>query len=495
MDSKEHRFAFDRRLFLAGSGVVALMSANNAGAQVNDWAGKPAAIRSKTLRQILAEFIVGFDLKQVPAEVVELARLAFIDTIGVAVAGSHEEVSRIAVEMAKAEGSAPHCTIIGSAVRASPQLAALANGVASHAMDYDFSYISGQSAAPVIPALLAVAESQNATPAEFVAAFIVGCEVTARIGRSSPRISNGGGWQAAGVIGGISAAAACAKLMKLPVEQAANAIGIAASLVSGLPVNYGTMTKPLHVGNAARSGVLAATLASRGFTSSPEVFEGNNGYYGSFARALKTDYAPFSDIGSRWDLKETGYSIKYYPCGGRGHTAIDAALSIREKIGTDTDNIAHIQCWISPSSAKRVNTRYPIDVESAKFSASYVIAYSLLYGAPKIKAFTQEALNDVRIKTLARLVNATADPQLSDEWGNPTRVKVTLNDGRSFEEQRDYPIGSTQVPLSKAQVQEKFMDCATQTINAEAAKQLFAIASTITERPSFGDFWTLLRKV
>lgn len=495
MDSKVHTYAFGRRLFLAGSGALALMSGSGGGAKAQESGGdKPAPIPGKQLRQMLAEFVVAFDLKQVPAEVVDLARLAFIDTVGVAVAGSHEEVAHIAAGMVKLEGTAPQCTIIGQSFKASPQLAALANGVSSHAMDYDFSYVSGQSAAPVIPALLALAESTSATPAEFLGAFIVGCEVTARIGRSSPRISNGGGWQAAGVIGGISAAAACAKLMKLPVDQVAHAIGISASLVSGLPANYGTMTKPLHVGNGARNGVMAAMLASKGFTSSPTVLEGDNGYYGSFARALKTDYAPFKDLGSRWDLKETGYSIKYYPCGGRGHTAIDAALLLRDKLGGRTDEITNIHCWMSPSSAKRVVTKYPIDVESAKFSASYVIAYSLLHGAPKIKAFTQEALNDARIRALAGLVTASADPQLSDEWGNPTRVKIALKDGGTFQEQRDYPIGSTQVPLTKAQVEEKFMDCAMQTINEDAARKLFAIASTITDRPAFGDFWSLLRK-
>ena len=403
MDSQEQTFAFGRRLFLAGSGALALMGARTAEAQ--DSANKPPAKLDKDLRQMAAEFVVAFDLKQVPADVIELARLGFVDTVGVAVAGSHEDVAHIAAEMVKAEGSTPQCTIIGSSVRASPQLAALANGVSSHAMDYDLSYVSGQSAAPVIPALLAVAESTNATPAEFMAAYIVGCEVTGRIGRSAPRISNGGGWQAAGVIGGVSAAAACAKLMKLPVDQVANAIGISASLVSGLPVNYGTMTKPLHVGNAARSAVMAATLASKDFTSHPSVFEGDNGYFGSFSRALPTNYAPFKDLGSRWDLKEVGYSIKYYPCGGRGHTAIDAAMILREKIGSRTNEISNIHCWMSPSSAKRVNTKYPADVESAKFSAAYVIAYALVHGTPNIKAFTQEALKDARVKSFGRAGN------------------------------------------------------------------------------------------
>src|SRR5436190_2483087 len=228
--SEQDDHAFGRRVFLAGSSALALtLGIRNASAQ--EAQTKPAAAGGKELRQVLAEFIVAFDLKQVPADVVELARLGFIDTVGVAIAGSHEEVAHIAAEMVKAEGSAPQCTIIGSSVRASPQLAALANGVSSHAMDYDLSFISGQAAAPVIPAILAVAEATGATPADVLGAYIVGAEVCARVGRSSPRISNGGGWQAAGVIGGIGAAAACAKLMKLNVEQTAHAIGISCSLV------------------------------------------------------------------------------------------------------------------------------------------------------------------------------------------------------------------------------------------------------------------------
>ena len=157
--------------------------------------------------------------------------------------------------------------VIGQSLRASPQLAALANGVANHAMDYDFSLLNGQSAAPVIPALLPLAELTNATPADVLGAFIIGCEVATRLLRSSPRMINDGGWHSTGVIGVIAATAACAKLLKLPVDKTAESLGIAASLASGLPVNYGTMTKPLHAGNAARNAVMAATLAGRGFTS------------------------------------------------------------------------------------------------------------------------------------------------------------------------------------------------------------------------------------
>jgi 2-methylcitrate dehydratase PrpD len=492
MENRHQTHPLHRRLFLAGSGALALLGASSAAAQ--EAGGSPLTVAGKQLRQILAEFVVAFDLKQVPADVIDLARMGFVDTVGVAVAGSHEEVARIVAEMVKLEGSAPQCTIIGQSLRATPQLAALANGTATHAMDYDFTFTSGQSVAPVIPALLAVAESTGATPAEVLGAFIVGCEVSGRIGRSSPRLSNGGGWHTTGVVGAISAAAACAKLMKLPVDKVAHAIGISVSLASGLPVNYGTMTKPLHCGNAARNGVMAAMLASRGFTSHAAAFEGDNGYFGSFARALPTDYAPFQDLGNRWDLKEIGYSLKYYPCGGRGHTAIEAALMLRDRIGGRTDEITNIHCWMSPSSAKRVNTRYPVDVEAAKFSAAYVLAYSLLYGAPKIKAFTDQALKDERVRALAGLVTAGADSKLSDSFGeSPTRVRITLKDGQTFEHQRDYATGSKQVPMTQAQLEDKFLDCAVQSVTADTSRKILAALAMLPDRPSFDDFWPLIR--
>ena len=188
MNNRDTAQPFDRRVFLAGTGALALIGTSTAAPAQP---GGVKAASNRRLRQMLAEFVVGFDLKQVPGSVIERARVAFIDTVGVAVAGSHEEVSHIVAEMVKAEGSAAQCTIIGQSLRASPQLAALANGVANHAMDYDFTFLSGQAVAPVIPALLPVAEVTGATPADVLGAFIVGCEVAARIIRSSPRLTSG----------------------------------------------------------------------------------------------------------------------------------------------------------------------------------------------------------------------------------------------------------------------------------------------------------------
>ena len=126
-------------------------------------------------------------------------------------------------------------------------------------------------------------------------------------------MGNDGGWHITSIVGVIARPRPAHKLLKLPVEQVANAIGISVSLAAGIAVNYGTMTKPLHCGNAARNGVMAAMLASKGFTSHAAAFEGNNGFYASFGRALPTDFAPFSDLGKRWDLVEIGYRPSTIP--------------------------------------------------------------------------------------------------------------------------------------------------------------------------------------
>src|SRR5207248_1770510 len=144
--------------------------------------------------------------------------------------------------------------IVGQSVRTSPQLAALANGVAGHAMDYDISYISGQVMAALVPAVLPVAEITKASAAELMAAHIIGAEVSGRIARANFRASSIGGWHTTGMVGVFAAAAAAARLLKLPVDAIPDVLGISASLASGITVNFGTMTKPLHSGQAARAG-------------------------------------------------------------------------------------------------------------------------------------------------------------------------------------------------------------------------------------------------
>ena len=352
--------------------------------------------------QAIADYIVNFDLKHVPSIVIERARVACIDTVGVMLAGSHHSPTDIICDLIKLEGSAPAATIVGRSSRAS-QLAALANGVSAHAMDYDLTYYAGQSIAGLIPAILPIAETEKSSPSEILAAFIIGAEICGRMSRAAPTISRLGGWHATGTVGTFAVAAACARLLKTPKAAIPDVMGIAASLASGVTENFGTMTKPLHSGHAARNGILAVLLGAKGFTSSATALEGRSGFFENFARGLGWSPEPFGDSARSYDLEQTGYKIKRYPSGGLGHTAIDAALELRTMV--PLSEIAGVEVAITKFASRRYTTTYPQSTESAKFSGPYLAAYTLVHGAPMVAAFTEEALHDEAVRTFARKVS------------------------------------------------------------------------------------------
>jgi 2-methylcitrate dehydratase PrpD len=485
----------DRRAFVGCSALTLLRMSNVSAQQPKADALQMTEANGQKLAQIIAEYIIGFDLKNVPQPVIDRARLFFTDSIGVMLAGTHEEVSHLVYEMVKAQGAAPSATIVGQSLRSSPQLAALANGVAGHAMDYDFTFVAAQAIAAVIPAILPLAETTNATPAEAIAAFIIGAEVASRIVRANFKATSDGGWHTTGMVGVIAAAAAAVRLLKAPAEAVPNVIGISASLASGFVANFGTMTKPLHAGNAARNGVLAAMLGKRGFTSSPIALEARTGYFATFGRGFETTQEPFKDFGSRHDLVDGRYRIKPYPCGGLTHTAIEAALDLREHVGTRLSDIKGIHCFITRNAAQRAGAVYPATIENAKFSVAYLVPYALVHGAPKIAAFTNNALQDERVKALAKTVTASVDPDLGPGTDDsPARIRVTMMDGQVFEQRKDFGSGSNKNPMTQAQIEGKFFDCAAQAVDQDTAKKILAFLNTLPDQQSFHNLWPLLRK-
>jgi 2-methylcitrate dehydratase PrpD len=485
----------DRRLLLGAAGALGL-AGSSAFAQERKDQSKPDAKSAETGRKLsdtIADFVVGFDLKQLPPQGIERARLAFIDTMAVMLAGSHEQGSDIVCKMVKEEGAAPKVSVIGQSFRTSPQLAALANGVAAHIMDYDFSSLLGQPTSPIIPALLPLAESTGASPSEVMAAFVVGFEVCMRLCRSAPEQASIGGWHAVSSIGTMGAAMACARLLKVPRETIPDILGIAASLSGGLSVNFGTMTKPLHSGMSARNGVAATLLGRSGFTANAAALENPSGYFRAFDRGMKVSFEPFAELGHRFDIVELGFKPKRYPCGGLGHTSIDATLELRNEVRPG--DIAAIKTGVTKYAASRIGDKYPTSIESAKFSMPYVAAYTVLYGPPMLKAFTEEAIHDEKIKEMARKVSIAIDPEFADLLlDSPSRVTVTLADGRTVQRMRYYASGTPQMPLTPAQVEEKFFDCAGHAVDKPAATQIFAFMNRFEQEASLAQLWALTRR-
>jgi 2-methylcitrate dehydratase PrpD len=479
----------DRRRFLAGSTAALAGGTSVARAQT-------APKESPRLSARIAEFATGFDLANVPPLAIERARTAFVDTIGVTLAGSTEKVAEIVRDMVRAEGAGPVASVIGASFKTSPQLAALANGVASHALDFDFTYTQGQLMAPVIPALLPLAEATGATPAEVLAAFIVGFEVCSRLSRANPTHNGAGSWHGTSTIGAISCAVACARLMKLPATAYPDVIGIAVSMASGVNANYGTMTKPLHAGHAARNGMAAAMLGKAGLTANAAALEGRGGFFATFARGIPWSAEPFNDLGRAYDLAEVGFRPKRYPSGGVIHTGIDAALQIRDELGPRVADITAIRAGIAKYAANRAGTDYPANMEAAKFNLQYVVAASLANGVPKLETFEPKAINDPRVKALAALVSVVIDPEFADAIEDyPTRVAVTLKDGRTVERLVVFASGTAKNPMSAAQMREKFFDCAAHAgVERPVAEKIATTLDRLGEQPSFNDFWPLIRR-
>ena len=326
-----------------------------------------------------------------------------------------------------------------------------------------------------------------------MAAFIVGFEVCMRLCRAAPEQASIGGWHAVSSIGTMGAAMACARLMNVRRETIPDILGIAASLSGGLSVNFGTMTKPLHSGMSARNGIAAALLGRSGFTANAGALENPAGYFHAFDRGMKVSFAPFAELGQRFDIVERGFKPKRYPCGGLGHTAIDATLELREEIrGAE---IAAIKTGITKYAAARIGDKYPTSIESAKFSMPFVASYTALYGPPMLKAFTEEAIRDEAVKALARKVTVVIDPQFADLLeDSPARVTVVLADGRTVERVRYYASGTPQVPLTRAQVEEKFFACAERAVDRTRAERIFAFLDRFEEQPSLAPLWELVTR-
>ncbi len=241
--------------------------------------------------------------------------------------------------------------------------------------------------------------------------------------------------------------------------------------------------------------MMAAMLAQRGFTASAVALEGTNGYFHAFARGLEVTFAPFHDLGRTWDLAERGFRPKLYPCGGLGHTAIDATLELRGELLPKLADIAGITASITRYAAARIGDKYPVSIENAKFSMPYVAAYTLVHGAPKLAAFTESAIHDEQVRNAAKLVAVAIDPEFGDIFEeSPSRIIVRFRDGTKVEKLRYYASGTPQFPLTPAQVEGKFMDCAAHAVSRDTAEKIFAAMQTLGEAPSFDALWPLVRR-
>lgn len=421
-----------------------------------------------------ADFVSSTRLEDLPAVVVERSKLAILDTVGVTLAGIETRTAAVVRQFAAASGGPPRATILGTADRTDPATAAFVNGTVGHALDYDdvsWSMIGHPSVA-ILPAVLALAEDHGASGSRVLTAYAVGFEVAAKLGEALNPSHYERGFHATGTLGTLGAAAAAANLLGFNSTQVANALGIAASLASGLRQNFGTDTKPLHAGQAARNGIVAAELTRCGFTASTEILNSRWGFANVFADLDEPEpsLGPIGALADPWEIAGTGLLIKAYPSCVSTHTGIDSALRLRRDNRIDWSSIERIDVGVVHLTTKILIHNRPVTGLEGKFSMPYCISRALLDGSVKIVDFSDEQVNQPSAQELLRKVDMRVDERVDSEWrvGRPRGaiVTITLKNGQELTTRTDVPSG-TGKNLVREVVLSKFYDCFEQRANHE----------------------------
>jgi 2-methylcitrate dehydratase PrpD len=440
----------------------------------------------------LARFVTG----AVPPPLARArAATAVLDTVGVALAGAAEPASRSVQQVVGAEGGAA-CRVWGTSLRAGAGAAALANGTAAHALDFDdMCFVSlAHPSAPLVPAALAAAEMAGATGRAVLDAYVVGFEIEGRLGRVMNPRHYQRGWHCTSTLGTIGAAAAVSRLFNLDAEAAAHALAIAASQASGLKENFGTMVKPLHAGLAARNGVLAAELARAGLTASALAIDGPQG----FLHAMDSESAglddAIADLGRRWEIVDTGVTVKLYPSCAGTHPTLDVVLDLRRREGLLADDIERIDVDVDAITPTVLIYDTPATGLQAKFSLPFCVAAAIVYGRVGVETFLPDRLGDPAVRALMPRVAMRVDPAF-DNGAPPltqTRVTMVLRDGRELVEQADGARGYPAQPASDAELDAKFLGCARGVIPLSSAEHALAMLREFEALPDVRALMDLL---
>jgi 2-methylcitrate dehydratase PrpD len=406
--------------------------------------------------ELLADFISTTSWPDLPDDAIQRSKWAMVDGIAVTFAGIPHEVGRSIIAFVKELGGKPTSTILGDGHRTSPPWAAYANGTLSHAIDYDDTnyHMGGHPTAPLLAAILAVGEKVRASGKDLLLSYILGLEVETKIGLTINKVHYNLGWHPTATLGTLGAAAACAKVMNLNREQILMALGMAGSQASALKQNFGTMTKPLHVGQAAKNGVLSALLASKGWTADREILEGHFGFCNLFAGRGLYDLKDMSEnLGKPFDILEPGVQIKKYPCCGSTHPTLDALSNILKEHTLQPDEIVSVESDIHPDRIHVLLHPDPKTDLEAKFSLQYCIATMILNkGRVSITDFTEERVTGDVVHSFLPKIKVTQQPSLKP-WH--VRLRIRLRDGQVIEKEGGESPGIT----AWDELVEKYEDC------------------------------------
>ncbi|MDF2120431.1 MmgE/PrpD family protein [Roseiarcaceae bacterium H3SJ34-1] len=447
-----------------------------------------------TLSEQLAAFGHELSFEQIPEDVTSFAKLLVLDLLGVALAAKTTEEWPITLAACLVLGGASEsATLWGTGRKSTPQSAALFNGIVAHALELDDFNGVDHSGAVVLPALFAAAEMRpDVTGAQLLTAMVFGYEVGRRLldAAGGYRVHNAAGWHTTGTCGSFAAAAAVAKLWDLPPKDITWALGVAGSFTGGVWAfgADGAMSKRYHAGRAAETGLVAATLASQGFTGPKEIFEAPWGGYANTYAAGNFDASKMvSDLGE--DLRLAMAGIKPYACCRGLHSTVDAVLAMRQEPGFDADAISDVGVRCTPGQAVQLGNGTPVTRLQAQFSLPYSFAVAAIKGRASLAEFSGR-LDDRATRELAARVRIQPEPDLGKEW--EPELTVSLSDGTVLTKQVNVALGDARNPLPRAAVINKYRGLMELGAKPESAAEIEEITLGLEAPAALGRLLTLL---
>ena len=441
----------------------------------------------------LAAFIADARFEDLPAKAVRLATDAITDSIGVGLLGSRQPVADILLRVVPRSPSADGF-LLGVSDHAHVLESALYNGAAIHAVDYDDTAHPSYShpSAHLVPVLLALGRQFHRTGRELVLAYVIGLEVEAKLGRSLNMDHYLRGWHSTGTLGAVSSAASASKLAGLDDHGTAVALAIAASAASGLRANFGTMTKPLHAGLAARSGVLSALLAQEGFTAAPDVLEDRYGYLKVFGTGNDTYAEVFQRMADPWEITTPyGIALKLFPACGSTHPAIEASLALRHDLAGATPSAVRVGTnELCSQTLVYTDPQSPLE---AKFSMEFCVAAALVRGEVVMTTFTPEVLRDPEIQSLMKRITVEVDDRVRFNTEHGAVVSVETTDRRKFERLVPLARGKPDHWLTADELWTKFRDCARVVLSESQARDAFDQWQRLAEADSLEPLLSAIR--
>jgi 2-methylcitrate dehydratase PrpD len=445
-----------------------------------------------TFGQTLAEYVAGIRLGQVPQRDIDIAKLAILDQIGVALAGVGEDPGNKVQAMVD-RCSANEASVLGNPRKTSTWLAALMNGTLGHTLDFDDCSSYGHPSVVLVPAMLATGETQKKSGREMLEAYIAGYEMGEALSRIVPRRPDQfHGLHSTSMFGSLTSATVSGKLLGLNAMQQRHAWGIAASQAGGITGNFGTHTKPLHGGIASQAGVMAAEIAASGFEANPDALDAPLGYINSVVAANNMEGVSTAKATAeldKWHIADT-WRMKKYPCGYIAQGAIDAALKFREQSGMKLADLTSVEIRVP-----HLQPYFKVEAKgefSGKFGYEYPVASAILDGEVIKKTFSDAAFKRAELQAHLSKFKTLEDPASSKH--GPLGVIVIVAKGQTLHQPIEIPLGDCRNPVPPSRVIEKYRVNAGEVVGAQVAQKTAGLLQSIETLPGIQPVLELLCK-